>query len=170
MKSKIASFINDLIFYDFILYGATFFFFAFFIILALVFKNRAGIAFTFVLLGFSTFLTGPTLGYHFMHKMLFKNSTELISQKKLSFTEAVVVKGTITNESSRDFKSCIVTASVYKVTSNKYRNYLYEFKPFKNMSMIVEDITMAQTKEFKLIIEPFTYKRDYNISLEADCK
>ncbi|QSZ40906.1 DUF2393 domain-containing protein [Sulfurimonas aquatica] len=170
MKSKITEFINNLIFYDFILYGATFFFFAFFIILAIVFKDKAGRAFFFVLLGFSSFLTGPTLGYHYMHKALFKNSTEIISQKRLSFTEAVVLKGTITNESARDFKSCIVTASVYKVTSNKYRNYLYEFKPFKNMSMVVDDIMMAQTKEFKLIIEPFTYKRDYNISLEADCK
>jgi hypothetical protein len=38
------------------------------------------------------------------------------------------------------------------------------------MSIIEEYIAVSETREFKIIVEPFTYSRDYNISLGADCK
>ena len=121
-------------------------------------------------MAFSSILLGPTVGYVKLHEYLFKNSTELVSQKRLSFTEAIVIKGTLTNESKRNFSSCKITASVYKVTSNKLKNYLTKLKPFKKTSIIEDDIAMTQTREFKIIVEPFRYTRDYNISLGADCK
>jgi len=105
-----------------------------------------------------------------MHSYLFKNHTELLSQKKLNFSQAVVVKGRIMNDSNFDFKSCKITASAYKVTANKYKNYIYKLKPFKKMSIFEKDIKKGETREFKIIVEPFTYKRDYNISLGASCK
>ncbi|MGB3960695.1 MAG: DUF2393 family protein, partial [Sulfurimonas sp.] len=105
----------------------------------------------------------------YMHAFLFKNSLILQSQQKLSFTEAVVVKGTLRNDSKFDFSSCEITASAYKVSSNKYKNYIYPFKPFQNMSILEEQIPMGTKRDFKIIIEPFTYLGDYNISLGADC-
>jgi len=169
MKHKISLFIEGLITYDYILFSASFILFLLFIILGIVLRNKIALAIIFILLAFTILLIGPTLGYVKMHEMIFKNSTELISQKRLNFTEAVVVIGKLTNESSRDFKECKITASVYKVTSNKYKNYLKKLKPFKKMSIIESDIAMSQTREFKIIVEPFTYDRDYNISLGADC-
>jgi hypothetical protein len=105
-----------------------------------------------------------------LHNYLFKNRLEMISQKKLNFTQAVVVKGRITNESKKNFKSCKITASAYSITSNKYKNYIKKFKPFQNMSINEYDIKKGETREFKIIVEPFTYTRDYNISLGADCR
>ena len=94
----------------------------------------------------------------------------MLSQKKLSFVEAVVVKGKISNTSKRDFKECKITASAYKVTSNKYKNYIYKLKPFQKMSIVTGSILQGETKEFKIIVEPFRHQKDYNISLEGDCK
>jgi hypothetical protein len=37
------------------------------------------------------------------------------------------------------------------------------------MSILEEEIPKGTQREFKIIIEPFTYAGDYNISLEADC-
>jgi hypothetical protein len=105
-----------------------------------------------------------------MHEMIFKNSVTLLSQKKLEFTKAVVVKGEIRNESKRNFKECTITASAYKVSSNKYKNYLKKLKPFQKMSILQKDIAISETRSFKIIVEPFTYKYDYNISLGADCR
>ena len=170
MKLKIQNFIDGLIPYDYILFGSVLVLFVLFIVLAILLRRKMMLAIFLVLLAFATFLLGPTLGYVAMHKFLFKNHTELISQKKLHFSQAVVVKGKITNDSNFDFKSCKITASAYKVTPNKYKNYIYKLKPFQKMSIFEKGIKKGETREFKIIVEPFTYKRDYNISLGASCK
>lgn len=170
MKEKILAFIDGLILYDYILFGASFLLFLLFIILALLVRKRLSLALFFILLGVITLLLAPTLGYIQMHKYLFKNSIEIRSQKKLNFVQAVVIKGTIANESKFDFSECKITAEVYKVTKNKYKNYIFRFKPFQKMSILEQNLPKGQVREFKIIIEPFTYQKDYNISLGASCK
>ncbi len=170
LKLQLKEFIEGLILYDYILFGAVLVLFVLLIVLAILLRRRLGLAIFLVLLAFATFFLGPTLGYIEMHKFLFKNQTELISQKKLHFTQAVIVKGKLTNLSKLDFKLCKITAELYRVTPNKYKNYIYKLKPFQKMSIIEEDIKKGQSRNFKIIVEPFTYKKDYNISLEASCK
>ena len=170
MKGKITAFIEGLIPYDYALFGSAFLLFVMFIILGLVFRRKIVLSLLFILLAFVTLLVGPTLGYIKMHEYLFKNIVTLTSQKHLQFSEAVVVYGTLTNESKKYFKECKITASAYSVTSNKYKNYLKKLKPFQKMSIFEKDIAVAETREFKIIVEPFRYSRDYNISLGADCR
>jgi hypothetical protein len=170
MGSRFQNFVDSLISQDYMLFLGVLFLFLLFIILAVVLRNRLKIAIFLVLIAFSIVVIGPTYGYMKMHEILFKNSIELISQKKLNFVEAVVVKGKILNSSKRDFKECKITASAYKVTSNKFKNYIYQLKPFQKMSIVTDSILQGETKEFKIIVEPFRYQKDYNISLEGDCK
>jgi hypothetical protein len=169
MKEKISLFIDNLIVYDYILFGSVFVLFLLFIILAIILRKKLGLALFLILLSFSSLILGPTLGYKYLHEYLYKYSLVLQSQQKLNFTEAIVVKGTLTNDSKFNFKSCTITASAYKVSSNKYKNYIYPFNPLKNMSIVEEQISIGAQREFKIIIEPFTYSGEYNISLKADC-
>ncbi len=170
MKEKIAIFIGNLIPYDYILFGVSFILFFLLIILGILLRKHTFFALIFIILGFFILLLGPTLGYVKLHESLFKNSLLLLSQKRLEFTQAVVVKGSITNESRKPFTECKITANAYRVTSNKYKNYLKKLKPFQKMSIIETDIQVSETRNFKIIVEPFTYKYDYNISLGADCR
>lgn len=170
MKAKITTFINELITYDYILFGSVFGLFILFIILGIVLRRKTALAIFIILISFTILIVGPTVGYIKMHEYLFKNTTELISKQKLNFTQAVVVKGKITNESQRFFKSCKITASANKVSKNELKNYLYSFKSFANMSIVEQDIAVGQTREFKIIIAPFTYSKDFNISIGAKCK
>ena len=170
MKAKITAFLNELILHDYILFGSVFALFILFIILGIVLRKKTALAILLILLSFTILLVGPTVGYVKMHEYLFKNSTELTSQKKLSFTEAVVVKGKVTNDSKRFFESCKITAKASKVSKNKLKNYLYSFKSFARMSIIEQDIAVGETREFKIIIEPFTYSKDFNVSIGANCK
>ena len=170
LKLQLKEFINGLILYDYILFGAVLVLFVLFIVLAILLRRKLGVAIFLVLLAFATFLLGPTVGYVAMHKFLFKNETELISQKKLNFSEAVIVKGRVKNSSRFDFKLCKITAEAYRVTPNKYKNYIYKLKPFQKMSIVEKDIKKGEVRNFKIIVEPFTYKKDFNISLEASCK
>jgi len=170
MKEKIQTFINGLISYDYMLFGGVFLLFLILIILSIVLRKKLGLSIFFMLFSFITLFVGPVIGYPVMHKLLFKNKITLISQKKLSFTPAVIVHGSIENSSNFDFKSCKITASVLKSSKNNFRRYLYSFKPLKKKTIIKLDIPKGKTKIFKIIIEPFKYKRDINISLKASCK
>ena len=170
MKEKITAFINGLITYDYILFGSVLFLFLLLIVLSIVVRKKLALSIFLVLFAFITLFAASTFGYIAMHEYLFKNETNLISQKKLSFSQAVVVKGTILNESKLNFESCKITASAYKVTGNEIKDYLFKLKPFKNMSIVEYDIEIGELREFKILVEPFTYLNDYNVSIGAKCR
>jgi hypothetical protein len=170
MKAKITAFINELITYDYILFGSVFGLFILFIILGIVLRKKTALAILLILISFTILIAGPTVGYVKKHDYIFKNSPELTRQKNLNFTQAVVVKGKITNESDRFFESCSITAGASKVSKNELKNYLYSFKSFAKMSILEQNIAVGETREFKIIIEPFTYLKDFNVSIGAKCK
>ncbi len=170
MKAKLTAFLDTLIIYDYILFGATFVLFILFIILSIALRKKVLLAAFLALLSFALLILGPTLGYVKTHEYLFKNSTTLISQKRLEFVSAIVVKGSLVNESKFNFSSCKITASVHKNSKNELKKYLYKFKTIKKASILEEDIAKGETIDFKIIVESFTYSKDYNISLGAKCK
>lgn len=170
MKAKIQAFIDSLIMYDYILFGVSFVLFILFIILGIVLRKKLALAIFLILLAFAILLLAPTIGRIYMHKFLFKNTTTLTSQKRLEFTEAIVVKGVLNNESKFHLQECKITANVHRVSSNELKNYLYQFKTIQKMSILEYDIAQGKSRDFKIIVEPFTYERDYNISLGADCR
>jgi hypothetical protein len=170
MQGKMAIFLEGLISYDYILFGSSFLLFILLIILTIILRRKVVLAVFLGILSFSILILAPTLGYIKMHEYLFKNTTKLTSEKKLLFTKAVVVKGTLKNESKVDFESCKITASAFKVTGNAFKDYIFSFKPFKKMYITEYNIKKGQTRDFKIIVEPFTYSKDYNISIGADCR
>lgn len=170
MKLQLQAFLDSLIIYDYILFGVSFILFILFIILGIVLRKKILLAVFLILLAFVMLAVMPTLGRIEMHKFLFSNTTSLTSQKRLEFTDAIVVKGTLENSSKFNFSSCEITANVHKVSTNALKNYLFSFKTIKKMSIIEYDIAKAQTRDFKIIVEPFTYSRDYNLTLKAKCK
>jgi hypothetical protein len=169
MKEKITAFIDSLILYDYLLFGGSFFLFILFLLLALLLRKKVAIASFFAIFAFVILIVAPTMGYIEMHKYLFKNTTTILSQKRLEFSDAIVLQGKLKNESKRNFKSCKITATVYKASRNKYKNYLYQFKVIQKMSIVEKDIAKGQERTFRILIEPFTYNKKYNITLGAKC-
>ena len=161
---------DTLIIYDYILFGASFGLFLLFIVLTILLRRKTFLATLFGVLSFSILILGPTLGYVKLHEHLFKNTIKLTSQKRLEFIDAIVVKGTLSNESEFDFSSCKISANVHKQSKNPLKNYIYKFKTLKKMSIIEDNVIKNQTIDFKIIVEPFTYAKDYNITLGAKCK
>lgn len=170
MQSKINAFIDSLILYDYILLSSGFLLFILLVSLGIILRRRLFISITFILIAFAILILAPTLGRSFMHDFLFTNTTTLDSQKRLEFTEAIVVKGAIENTSKFHFNECIITANVYKVSKNTLRNYLFSFKRIKKMSILAYDIEKGTRHNFKIIVDPFYYKKEYKITLEARCK
>jgi len=170
MTNNLTTLIDGLIIYDYILFGSVFAIFLLLTTLGIVLRQKKALAIILILISFIILLLGSTLGYVQMHKFLYKNSVSLVSQKHLTYTKAVVIHGMVKNISKFDFKNCKLTASAYKVSGNFIKDYLFKFNPFKKMSIVENDILKGQEREFKLILEPFTYSKDYNISMGADCR
>ncbi|QOY54409.1 DUF2393 domain-containing protein [Candidatus Sulfurimonas marisnigri] len=170
MNSILTTFIDELIIYDYILFGSIFALFILFFIVGLILRKKPVKAIVFISSAFLILLFGSTLGYSKMHEYLFSNTTSIVSQKRLTYTQAVVVYATVKNNSNVDFKNCKISASAYKVTNNAVKDYMFKFKPLKKMSILEYDILKGEDREFKIILEPFTYSNDYNISVEASCR
>lgn len=170
MTGAITKFINELIVYDYILFGTLFLLFVLFVALGILFRKKGAVAVLLMLFAFTQLIVGSTYGYLKMHEYLFKNETSIISHKKLNFTQAIVLYGSVKNVSARDFSSCEITATVYKNTGNEIKDYIFRFKPINKMSILTQEIVKAEQQEFKMIIEPFTYGGDYNITLGAKCR
>lgn len=166
----VSEFIKNLIIYDYILFGSLLALFLLFIVLGIVFRRKLALALFLIFFAFALLLGGATFGYVAMHDYLFKNEITLVSQKKLSFTQAAVVYGTLKNVSKKDFKGCKVSATAYSVSGNALKDYVRKLKPIAKMSIVEENIPVGEEREIKIIIDPFTYGGDYNITLGANCK
>jgi len=169
MKEKITVFVNNLIIYDYVLFGSIFALFILFIILAIVLRGKLGVAIFLVLFSFSFLFVSPIIAYRAMHKFLFEDTLILTTQKKLKFTKAIVLKGTISNKSKFKYIDCQIVASTYKVTGNKIKDFIFQYAPFQSAMMIENNITQGEVREFKMFIEPFTYTKDYNLSIDSSC-
>lgn len=171
MKAKIIDFINHLLIYDYLLFGGIFILFLIFLVLAIALKDKMGLAIFMVLLAFGVLTVGPVIGYIKLHHYLFNNKITLYEVKALEFTEALLIKGEISNTSKRPFQECSIYAGVHKMSHNKYLDRLYPMLPFKKGSLkLKESIAPGNSTSFKLFIEPFRYTKDYNITIKGECR
>lgn len=170
IKYKINAVLDSLIVQDYILFTSVFVLFLVLMILAVYLRRKKNVSRLLASSSFLILLLGPTFGYIQMHKFLFKNGVELIDQKKLEFTKAIVVKGELRNDSSNDFRQCKIIATAYRKTTSELKNYILRLKPIQKSSFIIKNVRMSETKEFKMFIEPFDYEYAYKVGLEASCK
>jgi len=170
MKEKINALIDGLIVQDYILFGSVFILFLLLMVLAILLREKKALSIFLAIFALALFFLGPTLGYTQMHKFMFKNKVELLSEKKLRFTKAVVIHAKVTNLSNKNFSACNVKATAYRKTPNEYKNYIFRLKPIKKSSILTSAIDKNQTKEIKMFIEPFNYTKDYEIALQASCR
>ena len=170
MKEKILEFIHGLSNYDYILFAGLFFVFLLLLILTLLLRKRAFFASVFLILSLITLFVGPFVGYIQLHDYLYKNSSKITEIKALEFSPALVVLGNITNESQRDFSTCKINVNIFKVAHNQILDAIFPYSPFQTMQVTETDIAKGETRDLKIIVEPFSYKQDYNVSLGVDCR
>ncbi len=171
MKAKILSFIDQLLLYDYLLFGGIILVFILLLILAIVLRHRIVLAIVLVFIAFGILTAGSFAGYKMLHHYLFSNTITLTEVKALEFTEALLIKGDLNNTSKRPFKECKLSAGVYKVTHNRYVDRVYPYLPFRHASLTLKQpLKPGETESFKLFVEPFRYNHDFNVTIKADCR
>jgi len=156
--------------YDYVLFGISGALFLLVLFLAILLREKVGLSLFLVLLSFIILIAGPIMGYNYIHANIYKTEISELTIKKLEFSQAVVIKGTLTNLGKVNFKKCEISSSAYKGASNFLEEIVFPLKPFMKRSIIEEEIIdINNSIDFKLLLEPFTYSNEYNISLKVNC-
>ena len=170
MKEKILLFVHSLSTYDYLYYLGVILLFIFLIILTLLLRKRITLALLTLLIAILEVALAPTVGFEYFHSFLFANSIEVTKAKRLEFVQAVVIEGSLQNESKFDFSSCTLSVKISKDKHNKIKNLILKLKPIKTKTFTLKDIARGEKREFKFLIEPFTYKKDFLVSVSGICK
>jgi len=170
LKEVFQDFAQTLHMYDYVLFGVSGALFLVLLFLAILLRNKVGLSLLIVLISFIILIAGPIVGYNLIHGSLYKTKISDLSIKKLEFTQAVIIKGTITNLGKENFKKCKISSSAYRGAHNVLEEWVYPLKPFIKRSIIKEEqIDINSSIDFKILLEPFTYSKEYNISLKVNC-
>ena len=170
LKTSLQSLITTFHTYDYILFGASALLFLLLIILAIVLHQKTVLSLILILIAFTTLVAGPIFGYNYVHSTLYKTEISDLHIKKLEFSQAVVIKGRLTNLGKQSYTKCKISSKAYKGATNFLEEIVLPFKPFIKMSILKTDtIDVNQSIDFKMILEPFTYSKEYNISIKASC-
>ena len=98
-------------------------------------------------------------------------TTEISLVKKLTFSDSLIVEGSITNHSTKDFSLCLVHTSVFKQTDAQgIKAFINRLKPIANQSILVKQTLLKEgVMEFQSVFDDFVYSSDVNASLSAEC-
>ncbi len=169
LRSIIQAFVESLHDYDYILFAISGGLFFLILLLAILLRKKTGLSLLLVLIAFIIIIAGPIVGYNYIHSTIYKTEINDITIKRLEFSEALVIKGSLTNLGKEPFKKCTISTKAYKGATNFLEELVYPLKPFQKMSILKHDINISEVVDFKMILEPFTYSKEYNISIKANC-
>lgn len=170
LKSALQGFTDSLHTYDYILFAAFGALYLLILLLAIVLRKRAGLSLSLVLIAFVVIIAGPVWGYTYTHGKLYKTEISEQAVKKLEFSEALIITGKLKNLGMQSYSRCVLTASAHKAPTNFLEEIVLPLKPFQNVSYFHEKVfPVNETYDFKLVMEPFTYSDEFNISIKADC-
>lgn len=170
LKSALQGFADSLHTYDYILFAAFGALYLLILLLAIVLRKRAGLSLFLVLLAFVVIIVGPVWGYHYTHGKLYATEISEQAAKKLEFSEVLIITGKLKNLGMQSYSRCTLTASSYKAPGNFLEEIILPMKPFQHVSYLHEkEFPVNETYDFKLVMEPFTYSGEYNISVKANC-
>ncbi|MGZ5207512.1 MAG: DUF2393 family protein [Sulfuricurvum sp.] len=170
MKPQILHFIDTLSLYDYLLFGGILFFFFFLLILAVVLHRKLALAITLIITAFILLISAP-LSYLALHTTIYKHTITLATVQDLEFTEALLIRGDINNTSKQTFKECTITFGISKVSSIGALNKIYHYLPFRRQTLVLShSIKPHQGENFKILIEPFNYSKNFSVTAWGQCR
>jgi len=124
-----------------------------------------------MLFAFIFLLSAPFISFYFIHNFVYKTEIQVDMVKKLQYSKSLVIKGTLINRGIEDFGTCKIEADVIKTGQNFLKNFISTIKPIKKKVISVnKKLVPGEIHIFNFIIEPYTYRGDFNVTLKANCK
>ncbi len=171
LKFSILEYIQNLGLYDYLAFAWLFLTFLILIILSIIIMKKAIKTSMFVLLlSLILLLIGPFFIKHYLNKTLRRVDTRSIQFQKLNFSNTLIVNYKIKNLSKKSFKECEIHITVYRPSASKLKLFLNKLKPIEQKTILIkEPINANDFADKRFVFDNFSYNRDINVSVEAQC-
>ena len=171
IKARIADYLHHLTNYDYIAYGWLFGVLIGFLLLAIALVGRSPkIALLMILLVLLLMVPGPFLMKFGLDKTVRKIELTDLNTTYLSYAKNLIVLGTIQNRGRVNMEGCRVFVDVVRQDSNRYKQFLYRFKPLrKEILKIEKKLPKGGKMPYKIVFDNFHLKKKYKIIQSVEC-
>ena len=171
LKRSLLTYIDHFLIYDYISFGwlILLFFLLFFLAIAVV-KKRPLVALFVIVFDFILIIVGPFAIKWYLDAKFRSNEATVSLVKELKFTDVLIIEGNVTNTSQMDFVTCNTYVDILKYTGNKYQDKFAFLNPIAKKSILLETPPLKGEKQsFRVLISPFRYGGDFNVSVSSEC-
>lgn len=172
LKLSLLTYVKHFGLYDYLAFGWLLFTFLALIILASLIAKKSSVASLFmIIIALILLVVSPFFIKLKLSEITRATTTEISLVKKLTFSDSLIVEGSITNHSTKDFSLCLVHTSVFKQTDAQgIKAFINRLKPIANQSILVKQTLLKEgVMEFQSVFDDFVYSGDVNASLSAEC-
>ena len=170
VKAFLVDFFDTLSMYDYIGFIVVFIIFFLFIVLALLLRRRTLLSMILVVCSFFFLFGGPVLAHLLVQNSYYKSKAEITEVKQLYYSDTLILRGVLHFLGKKDATHCMIEASLYKKSPNILKDLVYGLKAYRSASTNMDKVlTYGDDVSFKIVIEPFNYKGDYNITVNSGC-
>jgi predicted small secreted protein len=170
-KAYILNYIHHFSMYDYAAYAWLILIFFVTILLAIMVAKKSPVFSILILIISLTLLfAGPFVLKHYLDKFIRPTSNKTLEVKKLTFSNTLIINGSITNLSKKSFSTCNVNVSVVKSSTSGIQNFINQLKPLLKQTISIDKpIDVNTTEEFRAVFDNYSYSKDVNISIKSEC-
>ncbi len=171
IKQNLLDYVHALTLYDYVAFGWLLFLFLIILTLAILLgRKKPTLALFLIMIVILLMFVAPFGMKYFLDTTVRKVDVVTDKISKLHFASSLIVTGHLINSGKVPYQKCRVNAKVFKINENKYRNILNNLKPLRNKTIVVDkNISEGQEAMFKIVFDKFTYSKEYNVTLSAEC-
>lgn len=172
IKLSFLTYLRHLEFYDYLALTWFILTFIIFIIFAIVIAKRSSaLSLLLIIFALMFFVFTPFALKFKLNELLRTTHIEVLSTKKLTYSESLIVEAHIVNASQKELKHCLVeTKLIKKNPSEGFFSLINRLKPIENQSMLVQEpLKKGETLDYKTIFDDFSYQGDVVAYITAEC-
>ncbi len=171
IRLKFLTYINSLTIYDYVAFGWLIFFILIILVLIVLLSRKKPKLAIFMLLFTLLLIVVAPIGIKYFLDMSVRK-VELFDKKvtKLNYDSSLILTAKLKNSGKITYKKCFISAKVFKIENNKYKDILNRLKPMRIKTISIDKrLHEGDVTDFKIIIDGFKYGGDFNTSLSAEC-
>lgn len=171
LKTSFLYYIDNFSMYDYVAFAwlAVLFFLAILLSIVIV-KKSPMLSLLVFFLALLMFFTTPFIIKHYLDKFVRPSLSEIVSVKKLNFSDTLIVDTLVTNISKKSFHSCRILVSIVEYSDSKIKNFLSRLKPLRQQTISInEAIDVNRSKDIKIIFDGYSYNKEINATVNSQC-
>jgi hypothetical protein len=145
-------------------------FFLFIFLAILLAKKRPFVSIGVVLLDFMLLFSTPFVMKHYLDAALRPQIAELTTVKQLTYSDTLILQGTLTNISLQNFSWCTVHLAMVPKESEGLAHFLNTLNPSHQTSIFIEEPPQSGASvTFEKVVENFRLDESLKVIPKAEC-